>query len=260
MSSRFPPFDNSLTEDAKVVKSFVDKIQEKIDNKILQKPEKKELKILESVILYPGAIIGGCVGVSAFFILRRGPMYVMNRILAKQHEKKHQSGVSKPPIYRESFAAKVIGSAFDAAFASLVGLSAWVISTNKEKALTEAARIPLVEGHSHISDALCDDFISIYSGIRPKFWKDYQDDTLTAIQTFVHNCEKRNLYKKKLKREMGLGQKYDVEFELPSRVPEDILEEEKDRLDGTDWASLEDFEEEPLEGNNDGDGTFWDGK
>jgi len=254
MPSSFPPFDNSLTEDAKVVKSFADKIQEKIDHKILKKPEKKERKILEDAILYPGAVIGSLVGISAFIVLRRGPIYVMNRILAKQHGTGNKASNA---MYKESLTAKVVGSTFDAAFASLLGVSAWVISTDKQKALMAVADIPLVEGHSEISDTLCDDFISIYGGIRPKFWKEYSDDTLTAIQTFVQNCEKRQLYQKRLKMEMGLSHEDDVEFELPSRVPDDILQQEKDRFDGTDWASLEDFEE-PLDNNE--EKSFWDDK
>ena len=249
MPSRFPPFDNSLTEDSKVVKLFVDKIQEKLDQKILTKPEETERKILENPILYPGAVVGAITTVASFAVLRRGPVYIVNRILARQHISK----TSKPPIYEETNSLKIFGSIFDAAFASLLGVTAWFITIDKKKTLENVSKIPLIQGHSVISDCLCDDFISIYGGIRPKFWNEKSDDdTIMAIHTFVKNCEKRQVYKKRLKREMGLSYEDDVEFEFPSSVPDDIMEKESQ-----DWADLEDFEE-PLQ--NDEDDTFWDDK
>jgi hypothetical protein len=274
MPSRFPPFDNSLTEDARVVKSFVDKIQEKLDSNALTKLEPKESKILKDAIFYPGAFIGAFAGVTAFVVLRRGPILVMNTLRQRQHSNAQATGKatsSPPPMYKESPLAIAIGSIFDLAFASLIGISTWTISTNKPKALTAAASTPLIEGHSQISDVLCKDFQDIYKDIRPKFWKEYSDDTLTAIQTFVKNCEKRQLYERKLKREMGLDTgRYgafsnetgeDLEFELPSRVPEDILDEERDRVDGKDWASVEDFEEDKFnDGRDDDQSSFWDDK
>jgi len=264
-SSRFPPFDNSLSEDEKVVKSFVDVIQEKLDANILKIPKVngKERKILQDAIFYPGAIVGSVVTVAAFIGMRRGPVYIMNNVLKKHHEKMNKT--TKPPTFQEGPAALIIGSLFDAAFASLLGVTAWTISTNKQKALMAAADIPLIEGHSAISDTLCNDFISIYKDIRPQFWKEHSDDTLTAIQTFVKNCEKRQLYQKRLRREMGLdehGKEDDdvhVQWELPSRVPEDIIQQEKDRFDGAAWAALEDFEE-PLDHDDEDDTSFWDDK
>lgn len=260
MPSRFPPFDNSLSEDEQVVKKFVDNIQDKLDHGILKPPIGKERAVLETAILYPGAVIGSIVTAAAFVILRKGPIYIVNRHLAKQfhnmnNTKSIPNTTAKFEPFQEGPVLKGVGSLFDAFFASMLGLTAWAVSINKQKFLMNAADIPLSEGHSDISDTLCDDFISIYSGIRPQFWKQHSDDTLMAIQTFVQNCEKRQLYQKKLKREMGMGSD-DIEFELPSRVPDDIIQQEKDRFDGTDWASLEDFEESL----NDDDDDFWDGK
>jgi hypothetical protein len=65
------------------------------------------------------------------------------------------------------------------------------------------------------------------------------------------------LYQRKLKREMGLSHEEmeSIDVDLPNRVPEDIIQQEKDRID---WASVEDFEVDDEDDNSD-DG-FWNQK
>ena len=78
--------------------------------------------------------------------------------------------------------------------------------------------------------------------MRPKFWKENRDDALKAISRFVHNCEKRKLYEKKLRREMGFiyGDGNIEEIDLPSPVPDEI----QDVDDEDDWAALEDVDDD----------------
>jgi hypothetical protein len=197
-SRRIPPFDNALSEDEKVVQSFLSIIQSKIDNKLL-KPQGKEREILRDAVLFPGAVIGACVTMATFVGLRKGPRHVMN-YMAKQNM------IGKPlPEYHEGPILKTVGSLVDAAFASLTGFATWILLVNKKKCLEIAADIPLMEGHSHLSEMLCDDFMALHGTIDNKFWKTHTDDTVVAINEFVRNCEKRRLYQKKLKREMGLN-------------------------------------------------------
>lgn len=237
-SRRIPPFDNALSQDEKVVQSFLSIIQSKLDNKLL-KPKDKEREILRDAVLFPGAAIGTCVTLATFVGLRKGPRHVM-KFMAKKNM------IGKPiPEYHEGPILKTVGSIFDAAFASLTGLATWILFVNKKKCLDIAADIPLMEGHSHISEMLCDDFMALHGTIDPKFWKTHTDDTVVAIHQFVGNCEKRRLYQKQLKRYMGLSyeEMKNLDIDLPNRVPVDIIEQEKGRFDGTDWASVEDFEE-----------------
>ena len=99
-----------------------------------------------------------------------------------------------------------------------------------------------MEGKSEISNALCADFIDIHKQVRPRFWKEYTDDSLTAISTFVNNCEKRHLYQKQIGREIGLASGTGLkDIELPSSVPDGMIQD-VDELD--DWAALEDFDDE----------------
>jgi len=258
--SRFPPFDNSLSQDEKVVKAFVDTIQFKLDHHILKAPKGKERKLLQDAVFFPGFYIGAIAGVATFVLLRRGPIYVMNRMNASNNinnqvkaqtqaqqllKNKSSSLVSqtpktnhtKKPEFKEGPIMKVVGTIFDGILSSMIGLAVWTVSTDKQKVFTTAADIPLIEGRSEISNILCDDFINIYrNDVRPNFWKEYTDDSLTAISRFVHNCEKRHLYQRKIKREMGLrsgfgGTKSFDNIDLPSPVPDDI----EDFDDANDW-------------------------
>jgi len=245
--SRFPPFNNALSEDEEVVKKFVNTIQAKIDNGILTSLNEIEKKMLTNAIFYPGVFLGSFVGLASFFTLRRAPLFVLNKMLARQHANSPiKINKNRPPSftpYQEGTTVRTIGTVFDATVSFACGIITWALAIDKKKTLPAAADIPLVEGQSKISDALCGDFIHLYRNtIPPKFWTEYSDDTLTTITRFVTNCEKRYLYERRLRREMGLSS--DVKLSLPSRVPENILEEEKERYGGADWAALEDFDEE----------------
>lgn len=251
MSSRIPPFDNALSEDEKIVESFLSIVQSKLDNKILKPPRGKERKLLQDAVLYPGFVIGTLVTVGAFVVMRRAPKVVINYFAKKQFPDK------PPPEFKEGPAMQVVGSLFDATFASLLGLTVGTVCTNKQKFLMTVADIPLVEGQSDISNILCNDFIKLYGTTNKQFWKTHTDDSIVAIQRFVQNCEKRQFYERKLKREMGLSHEEmeSVDVNLPNRVPEDIIQQEKDR---NDWASVEDFEVD--DESDDSSEGFWNQK
>lgn len=135
-----------------------------------------------------------------------------------------------------------LGGIFDAFVASLIGFGAWSLSVDKNKVLNLLSDIPLMEGHSEISNALCSDFIQIYKNeTTPKFWKEHTDDTMVAISKFVRNCEKRQIYQREIRREKGLMDVDVVDIELPSRVPDEEMLVDID--DADDWAALEDFDD-----------------
>jgi len=252
-SSRLPPFDNALSEDEIVVKTFVKCVEEKLDSKSIL-PEEDEGKIISKAILYPGAYLGSAVAIASFIGLRKIPVYLANRINAKS---------SKGTLIKETPVAKVVGSIFDAVLAGCFGFTGWVVCSDKNKILNEMAEIPLIQGKSDISDKLCGDFIAIHQDIRPQFCNEYSDDTLTAIQTFVKNCEKRQMYEKRLRRDLGIGYNDNdgkrSSIPLPNRVPDNILEEEMDNVGAADWAEMEDFDEEQQQLNSNDD-DFWNGK
>jgi len=133
------------------------------------------------------------------------------------------------------FGVDVAVSAFFAAYMSAV----W---TDKKKMLNDAAEIPLVEGRSLIADELCDDFIRQYGLTSQEVWRqhtgrdggstntgstdDEPSDVLSAIETFVANCQRRNIHERTLRQEEGLrvgGTRDGEHIAIPSPgVPRDI--------------------------------------
>jgi hypothetical protein len=73
-----PPNDN-FSEDELVVKSFIDLVQQKIDDKILGAPSGREGQNLREAVLYPGFYIGAAVGIAQFAMLRKAPIMVRLR-------------------------------------------------------------------------------------------------------------------------------------------------------------------------------------
>ena len=111
------------------------------------------------------------------------------------------------------------------------GMMAMYISalwTDKKRLLNEAAEIPLLEGRSLISDELCTDFMKHYATIPQDTWRKHRgtSDSLTAIETFVVNCQKRQTFERRLRHERGLqpgGDAQDYHPTIPSPgVPKDL--------------------------------------
>lgn len=248
---------SKLSEDERVCKSFIELVQEKFDNGLLSVPKgSPERKLLDNVVIYPGFYAGAFVGMAQFIIMRRAPIYLMNRHLAKQKQKQAQQAVP----FREGSWSRPWTLALDASFSIATGLFVWMLALDKKKMFQTTADIPLMEGQSNVSDALCSDFIQHYHTIRPEFWVEYKDDSLTSLQDFVKNCQKRQAYEKKIRKEqMMIGEETNNNNEsisLPNKVPLDILqtvEEEEKQL--FDWANIEDFEEE--DNNSNTDSNYW---
>jgi len=248
-ASRHTTNDNVLSEDEFVVKKFVGTIQFKLANQILS-PSGIEKKMLRDAIFYPGIYVGSLVGLASFFFLRKAPLLFVNKLIVRNHAASLVKTNSKalqpnpPKRYKEGPYVRAIGTLFDSAVSLTIGGISWVLAIDKKKVFVTAADIPLIEGKSEISDTLCDDFIHLYHDTIPsKFWTENSGDALKTITRFVENCEKRHLYQRRLRMEMGLGN--NAEVLIPSRVPEDIVEKER----YADWTALEDFDE-VFEDNN----------
>jgi len=204
-------------------------------------------------VMYPGFYAGAFVGMAQFFIMRRAPIYLMNRHL-RQTAKQQKDVIQKSSVFREDKWTRPWTILLDASFSMATGTCVWLVSLDKEKMFQTTADIPLMEGKSNISDSLCGDFIQEYNNIRPAFWDEYKDDSLTYLQNFIQNCQKRQAYERQLKREMMIDETTES-ISLPTKVPQDILQVEEEERQSLDWATIEDFEEEETE--SDTDDTFW---
>ena len=260
------PYSNSMSEDELVTKNFLAIVQNKVDGGQLRLPKgSEERNILEEVIVYPGFYAGTLFGLTQFFVMRRAPSYFMKWNWQRMQKNKEIVTQYDPQkhAYKETLWAKPFSILFDGFFSCISGLSVWMIFMDKQKVFNTAADIPLMKGKSMISDTLCTDFLDEHKRIRPDFWRDYKDDSLTAIQTFVLNCKKRKVYEKQIQKEMNMttinDEMEDIIPSLPTKVPDDILlTEPNDENESDDWASIEAFEEEEegFPSNND---EFWSG-
>lgn len=212
-----------------VAQSFVDLVQRKIDDKVLKAPSGEEGRRMKESVMYPGAYLGAAVGLAQFVFLRKAPIAMMRR-----------AGQTN---FQESAKMKAISLLFDAVLSTAMAGTVWIMATDKEKVFKTASELPLVEGRSDVSDALCDDFIAQYEAIRPDFWKDYSsgESGLQAISDFVTNCRRRQAYERRIRRESGLGPNDPVSIPRGG-VPRDFVDDAYDaigEMGGIDWASTE---------------------
>lgn len=139
------------------------------------------------------------------------------------------------------------------------GMMALYISalwTDKKRLLSEAAEIPLLEGRSLISDELCTNFTKHYATIPQDTWRKHRgtSDALTAIETFVVNCQKRQTFERRLRHAHGLqpgGNAPDYHPTIPSPgVPKDLDVGLADIGTGSEGSDAEDsFQEDSFQGD-----------
>jgi hypothetical protein len=115
-SRKIPAFDNARSEDEEIAHKFVDLVQYKFDNGLMKAPTMKEKKLLQNAILFPGFFIGCFCGVGSFFLLRRGPVAVMNKLLYLRHEHVERyatqittKAIKRPENFKESLDVKLVG-------------------------------------------------------------------------------------------------------------------------------------------------------
>ena len=112
--------------------------------------------------------------------------------------------------------------------------------TDFKKVQEGFSKVPLVEGRSVVSEALCPDFIKAYHSIQSKgfdWYKSYYEySQIGHISTFVLNCKKRKAYEEELRLEQGLDQNQPVCIPSPG-VPFDQPYNENLRKDGySEWG------------------------
>ena len=123
---------------------------------------------------------------------------------------------------------RTIKFGLDVFVSGMMALYMSAVWTDKKKLLNEAAEIPLVEGRSLISDELCTNFMKHYATIPQDTWRKHRgkSDALTAIESFVINCQRRQMLELSLRHERGLqpgGSAQDYHPTIPSSgVPTDL--------------------------------------
>ena len=201
--------------------------------KVLKAPHGEEGNRLKESVMYPGFYLGAAVGIGQFVFLRKAPIALMRR-----------AGQTNFP---ESSKMKPFSILFDAALSAAMAGTVWIMTTDKEKVFKTASEIPLIQGKSDVSDALCDDFITHYETIRPDFWQNNTNSDgergLRAISDFVVNCKRRQALERRLRREAGLGPFDPVSIPsggVPSDFGDDYMTiDDGEEAEGIEWTNTE---------------------
>lgn len=135
---------------------------------------------------------------------------------------------------------------------------------DKEKILSRLATTPLVEGRSVLADSFCEDLSREYRRIHPpEYWRNVQSPFLRHMGDFVHNCDLRRSFEKKLRKERGTMAGDPVSIPSPG-VPTAISDysgddetteddfnfgQDEETIVGDDWADA--FVTDQEDSNND---------
>lgn len=155
---------------------------------------------------------------ATFLLLRRRQVARLTRTLFQRN--RYQ--LDAPPSEKQGRAVKVVKFGRDVCISYFVGTYVGMLSSDLLLLGTCVARTPLVPGRSAFAEELCPDMIRIYND------KDMyrsitanQDATLVhMMEAFARNCELRNAYEQKIRREQGLKNGAVVAIPIPG-VPTD---------------------------------------
>mmetsp|Transcript_18601 Transcript_18601/g.53635 ORF Transcript_18601/g.53635 Transcript_18601/m.53635 type:complete len:237 (+) Transcript_18601:143-853(+) len=198
---------HSIENKNSVVKSFVDLITKKIDEKQLHTPVGKEREVLGRPIINPGIYFGVAAGVIQFAFLRKAPIYMVRRL-------QQQQGFA--PTFQESPLMRSVSVVFDGVLSMATTCAVWAFMVDEQKVYEAAASIPLLEGRSEISDVLCDDFIAQHKNVSSSFWEanGRDDKSVASLFTFIENCQKRRAHERSIRSEQGISP------DIPVSIPE----------------------------------------
>jgi hypothetical protein len=249
-----------------------------------------------------GLMEGAAAGVLTFLVLRRGPVYigrwVRRRQMAQYHQQPPPSSSSPPPSSngyqfsdpnlasnnpfqraaspRQEFPrsgslfVRSIWFMFDVTLSLMMAASTSMAYTDTDKVRQQVIDMPLIQGTSLASEALCDPIVRELAKIRherdPTFERlDKLNEIgsptpasayLDNIVHFAENCERRRFMERKLRGERGLSPTEQVQIPVPG-VPRDgprLVVKDDDQ----EVVVYDDGTEEPFSDSQFGNDMSWD--
>jgi hypothetical protein len=229
---------------------------------------------------------GIAAGIITFAVLRRGPIYIARILHRRQQQQPYGGPPSSPNGNRDTYRlsnpnitssfnsihnnnpfqrarqpefprsknwfVRAVWFTFDATLSMMMGASVSMAYTDVDKIRHDLLELPLVEGRSLVSDALCDDIIQELSQIRdenPPSYQRLRNDIkerqhqerrrrqpaastsstfksgnpnsmyLESIEIFVKNCQRRRYAEWRVREAHGIPNNQPVELKNP--VPRD---------------------------------------
>jgi hypothetical protein len=256
----------------------------------------KEAQIIQS-LHGVGLLEGAAAGILTFFVLRRGPVYI-GRWVRKRQMAQYQS----PPPSRDgykfsdpnnnlhnpfqrasivsqqefprsgSLVVRSIWFLFDVTLSLMMAASTSMAYTDTDMIRQQIIDMPLVEGTSLTSQALCDPIVQELQTIQREkdpTYKRLQRLQLTGnptpasmyldhIQKFAENCQRRRYVERRIQQERGIIREETVEIPPPG-VPKDgprlVVENGKETVVRDDGSTTEDYDDDDGSGFSD-DGGF----
>eukprot|EP00579_Thalassiosira_antarctica_P019782 CAMPEP_0201953164 /NCGR_PEP_ID=MMETSP0904-20121228/1635_1 /ASSEMBLY_ACC=CAM_ASM_000553 /TAXON_ID=420261 /ORGANISM="Thalassiosira antarctica, Strain CCMP982" /LENGTH=303 /DNA_ID=CAMNT_0048496981 /DNA_START=27 /DNA_END=938 /DNA_ORIENTATION=- len=226
--------------------------------------EKRILNEMNSVGLYKGVLSG----LACFAFLRISPG-AMSRMFRRRagvgaeggtaNPFKQSSGYkldppgANPNPGRPGILFRLVRLSLDSFVSVSIGAYASMWFVDKDKMMNQFASIPLVEGRSLLSEALCEDFTREFQKFDRQTWyknhpslsdggysdDDGDTDFRYTIQGFVANCRRRAIYEEEMRKERGLTNSEPVVIPSPG-VPRDISVSLDDLIDEKEFGGESD--------------------
>jgi hypothetical protein len=252
-----------------------------------------------------GMLEGLAAGILTFFVLRRGPVYVGRWVRRRQmaqyqhHQQSPSSSSLQPPpsgsgyrfsdpnatttnpFHRSfnpaqefprsgSFVVRSIWFMFDVTLSLMMAASTSMAYTDTDKIRQQVIDMPLIQGTSLTSEALCDPIVRELAKTRqehdPTFERLHKLNKtgcptpasiyLNNIIHFAENCERRLFMERKIREERGLLATDKVEIPVPG-VPRDGPRLVVTDADGIEKLVYDDGTVEPFSDSQFQDNMSW---
>jgi len=255
-----PPNTNETTQiKNEITKSYLDLIQQNLSHHTTFTPGPERDRLIK--VLTPAATNGALIGIIQFALLRRAPILWMNRTLRTKYPQGVPSNYNwkgnpqlvkplksgDPPTYKPPFHAVTtpLSILFDMTLSVVTASALSLGLVNQTEFLNICSTLPLRGGTSPVSSVLCDDFVTLQKEQlldtkKSNFWKEQQDkdEVLSALNTFIQNCKRRQLYEDRLRKERLLDDEERVILPMEG-VPEDVVLEEREEFNFTEKRGTE---------------------
>jgi len=191
-------------EEAKTTESLMSVVKFDMDNSnVMEVVQRRDQDYAAEMSLLPNAWDMGlpqglAAGLFSLAFFSRG-----NSIILQRDRGTSPFGAPRTPASSAALKLSLYTFSLTVSFANMFLVS--VAFQDKNKILSDLAKTPLVEGRSVLADSFCDDLSKEYRRIHsPEYWQTVQSPFLRHAGDFVHNCDLRRSYERKLRKERGM--------------------------------------------------------
>lgn len=233
-----PSYENGLgknnssriSKESEIFETFATIVREKFADAgnierldaLYKSPEYSKEKATLTDINNNGMVWGLGAGLGTFIVLRKGPSALSRFLLSRRgasmggtrHGYNFNASTSQSPFEhggsdqprKPGIFLRAVKFGLDLFVSTSIAMYSSVFFADKKKLLQDISDVPLVEGRSLIADEFCTEFMTAYKEIPRETWSKYRgtNEVTDAIEKFVLNCKRREVFEAQLKAERGL--------------------------------------------------------